>query len=130
MSVIDITAARDELATAVTAVVDPSVIVYPKAVDGISRFPAVVLGMPSWKPGPTFCLNSYEFPVAVIVARPGISDVSTVTELDQLWPVVLDGLSSISEQDPSFTVIRAEFGLFALHGQQYPAQIIFCSFTG
>lgn len=128
--VIDITAAREELASAITAAVDPKVAVYPQAVDGLSTFPAVVLGMPSWKPGPTFCLNIYEFPVAVIVARPGISDVTTVTELDQLWPLVLDGLSSIAEQDPSFTVSRAEFGLFALQGQQYPAQIIFCSFTG
>lgn len=117
---------RQLLADAVDSVVDDSVTVYPSAVDGVARFPAVVVGMPSWKPGPTSCLNRYEFPVAVIVSRPALADdAATVAELDALWPSVLSGLQAV--EGPDLALSRAEFGLFSIGGQQYPSQTIFVS---
>lgn len=127
---VDITGQRTMLGDALRDTLPSTVEVVPVALDGLAKFPAVVLGMPSWKPGPTGCLESYEFPVAVIVARPGISDPGTVTELDELWPQVLEALRSLEEQRPSFTVNRAEFGGFPIQGTTYPAQVLFCSFTG
>lgn len=106
---------------------DDHTTVYPTSVDALAGFPAVVLGMPSWRPGPAGCVSLWEFPVAVIVARPGLADSATVDELDELWPVVLNALLSLVDRQEITDVTRAEFGLFNVQGQDYPAQVLTCS---
>lgn len=111
--------------------------VVPRAVDGMAELPAAVIGMPKWEPGPTGCWGSFEIPVAVLVARPGISDEDTVDELDRMWPQVLEQIQDAIDVDQSLggvcaavEIVRAEFGLFVLQGQQWPAQLIFLTVTG
>lgn len=125
---IDVGATRDLLA-ATAAGADESLTGIARAVNGLAVFPAVVIGQPSWQPGPTFCLDRYSFPVAVIVARPGISDDATIAQLDELWPQVLDQLRT-ADLPLEGSVDRAEFGLFQIEGQQYPAQVITVTVTG
>lgn len=125
---IDVGATRDLLVTAAVGG-DPDVAAYPRAVDSVASFPAVVIGQPSWQPGPTFCLDRWEFPVAVIVSRPGISDEDTVAQLDGLWPQVLDRLKT-TDLPLEGSVDRAQFGLFRIQGQDYPAQVITVTVTG
>jgi hypothetical protein len=118
---------RESLVTAIESVVSDRVTVYPTSIDGVAGLPAVVLGMPTWRPLGG-CLSSWEFPVAVIVARPGSADAATVSELDDLWPEVLDGLLALRGRGLD-DVLRAEFGLFDVRGQAYPAQVLTCALT-
>ncbi len=119
---------RVTLADAISAVTDDRTTVYPTAVENLAGFPAVVLGMPSWRPGPTGCLSSWEFPVAVIVARDGISEEASVQALDDLWPTVLDALLDLRGRGID-DVTKAEFGMFTVQGQTYPAQVLTCTLT-
>lgn len=125
---IDVGATRELLAST-AADADPALAGVPRAFGGLAALPAVVVGQPSWEPGPTFCLDRVHFPVAVIVARPGISDDATVAQLDELWPKVLDQLRN-ADLPLEGSVDRAEFGLFQIEGQQYPAQVITVTVTG
>lgn len=125
MSVKDL---REMLATAVTETLidyDGRVTVYPSAIDGLAGLPGIVIGMPSWRPL-NGCLAVWEFPVAVIVARPGTADAASAAELDELWPTVLSGLLDLRGRGLD-DVTKAEFGLFNVQGQDYPAQVLTCT---
>ena len=123
-----VAALRAILAGAIRSGVDDRTTVYETSVDGLAGFPAIVLGMPSWRPL-TGCLSVWEFPVAVIVARPGTADSATVGELDELWPTVLDALIELRDRQEITDITKAEFGLFNVQGQDYPAQVLTCSLT-
>jgi hypothetical protein len=123
-----VSALRAILAEAIKSVVDDRTTVYRTSVEGLAGFPAIVLGMPSWKPAPIACGSTWDFPVAVIVARPGTSDSATVSELDELWPTVLDALLDLRGRGLD-DVTAATFGMFNVQGQDYPAQVLTCSLT-
>jgi hypothetical protein len=125
---VSVAALRATLADAISSVVDDRTTVYPTSVDGLAGFPAVVLGMPSWRPF-NGCLSIWEFPVAVIVARPGTADSAMVSELDDLWPTVLAALIELRDRQEITDVTRADFGLFNVQGIDYPAQVLTCTLT-
>ena len=114
---------RQALANAVRALAIPDMQVQEHALDSIATLPAVVVGMPKWTADLTACLGTYEYPVAVIVARSGVSDQATIAGLDELWPQVADALGTVAH------VLRAEYGQMQIGSALYPAQIIFCNLT-
>lgn len=105
--------------------------VYPTALQGLAAFPAIVLGQPSWEPDAGGCMDTTRWPVAVVVARPGSNDTYVQTELEQLWPALVTVLDQAIEEDQTLGGVcrashieQAEFGLFSIQGQEYPAQTI------
>lgn len=111
--------------------------VYPGGLDALAAFPAVIIGQPRWVPDAGGCMDTSTWPVGVVVARPGGSDTYVQNQLERLWPIVLAGLSASIQTDQTLGGVcsaahiqRAEFGLFAIQGQDYPAQTIFTDLYG
>lgn len=129
----DIANVRDALVAIITDAVPATVAVHRSAFDGAATFPTVVIGMPSWEDDTTvnYCAPHSMWPVAVVVNRPGMADAETVSQLDDLWPVVFTALRDTSRADPTLSgvckqsvITRAQFGQFSIQGQLYPAQLI------
>lgn len=123
-------AARTRLGTLVKEA-DLSATVYPTALQGLAAFPAIVLGQPSWEPDAGGCMDTTRFPVAVVVARPGSNDAHVQAQLEELWPALIRVLADAIDTDQTLGGIcrashieQAEFGLFSIQGQEYPAQTI------
>lgn len=136
---INIPAARASLAAILQEIAPDGCTVVTSAPDGVTTFPLVLPGMPSWSSdGPSYGFSTWTFPVAVVVDRPGTtSDAVPIDQLDQTWPAVLAGLRSQSEDDPGLggvcaqsVVTRAQFGLYRIGGQDFPAQMIFIDLYG
>lgn len=114
----------------------PLWVVEPRGFDEPTGFPVVVVGMPSWRPGPTGCLDLYEWPIACIVEQPGgsASFSAVIEDLDTLWTTILDRLTEACKSDrrlgKAAHVVRAEFGTYPVQGQSFPAQLIFVSIDG
>lgn len=131
--------ARTGLAKLIATLVPDTISVYRSAFDGVPGFPCVVIGMPTWEPDArtNYCATRSTWPVAIVVGRPGTDDAGTVTDLDQLWQLVADGLLDASARDPELggigvqsVITRAAFGLFNIRGVDYPAQTIFVDIYG
>lgn len=110
--------------------------VYPSGLDDAAAFPAVIIGMPRWTPGPTGCIDLTVWPIAVVAEMPGgVSSFSAVIgDLDQLWPQVLATLTEAFKTDRRFGraahVERSEFSTYPVQGRSFPAQLIFVSIDG
>jgi hypothetical protein len=130
---ISIGAVRDQLVKVIETGVPDTITVHRSAFDGTTGFPMIVIGMPSWQDDTTanYCAPHVEWPIAVVVSRPGGQDAETADTLDALWPVVFYTLREASQADPTLAGIcvasvisRAQFGQFSVQGQTYPAQLI------
>jgi hypothetical protein len=110
--------------------------VYRAGLDDRAAFPAVIIGMPRWTPGPTGCIDLTEWPVAVVAEAAGgdASFGAVIGDLDGLWPVVLATLTEAFKTDRRFGraahVVRAEFGMYPVQGRTFPAQLFFVSIDG
>ena len=126
------TAARDRLAEIIRTNVPDTVSVQRPGFDAVATFPAVIIGMPTWEPDDRlpYGMERHRWPVAVVVARDG-QDSTTIDQLEELWPAVVDLLRTAAHTDQTLggvcaeaVVIRADFGQFAVQGSSYPAQLI------
>lgn len=138
---IDVAAVRAKLADRIRAALvggpAAGVAVHEVTPDGTTGFPAVVLGMPSWRPGANFCLDEQELPVVVVVAQDGTTNAGVVSSLDELWPAVVVALKAASSEDPTLGGLvaewhldRADFGSFVLGNASLPAQNITLTLNG
>ena len=137
---IDLEQVRDQLAEIVAPPpTDPNEtipwFVYPRGFDNLAGWPMVAIGQPTWRPGPNWCISAYEWPVAVVVERPGaaVSFENGIRALDQLWPVIMERFrqTRVIEGTAAFHIVRSEFGLFRVQGPDgHPAQTIILSIEG
>lgn len=136
---IDHSAAREELGRIALVAVQgiDEVTVYPGGLDALAHFPAVIVGQPRWAADAGPCMDTSTWPIGVVVARPGGSDTYVQNQLERLWPIVLAGITEAVRADQTLGgvcrashVQRAEFGLFSIQGQDYPAQTIFTDLYG
>lgn len=131
-------AARDEIATMLTAIVPNGTTVYRSGLEPLSTFPAVVIGMPTWSVDESSYFTSRStMPIAVILAKPNTQDPYTVDVLESLWELITNGLIDASHADQTLggichasAVQHTEFGQFNVQGQDYPAQVIFIDLFG
>lgn len=128
---IDFRAARAQLGAVVLESVPAGVTVYPAGTAGPIALPAVVIGMPRWEADTQPCMDTVTWAITVAVARPGSNDDYVITELDQLWPAVADGVRNAVVDDQTLagtckaaTVIRAEPTFLTAQGVELPAQTI------
>lgn len=128
---IDMVAARNEIAARCLAALGDQVTIYPAGITGQASLPAVALGMPRWESNVQPCMDLYTWPLAVVVARPGSNDPYVITTLDQLWTDLAGALMTDIENDQTLggickaaEVTRADAGYLTVQGVDQPAQTI------
>lgn len=120
---------------------DGLVAVYRRGVlDGAWQAPAVSIGQPSMEEADVQpCgLSRWEWPVHVVVDRPGTDEEATQAELEQLWPQVYTALEQLLSTDPylgaadiaNAQLVRADFGSLTVRGQSFPAYEITLEILG
>lgn len=141
---INIGAARDAIAAVVAPPAPapgelPAWQVLPRGADQLTGFPVVAIGQPRWTPGPTACIDLHQFPLAVIVDMPGSTATfeAIISDLDQLWPMIIGQLDDQIRADPTFGGVckashltRSEFSTYTVQGQPFPAQLILINLDG
>lgn len=108
------------------------IVAYPAAPHGPLPEQFLIVGMPSWRePIDSICLDRWEWPVLVVVGRPGTNDTATAERLQALWPQVVAALQLAIQADQSLggicaaaNVTKAEFGTVDIQGKQLPCQTI------
>lgn len=138
---IDLAAARTAIEDLCRSVLPAETLIYPSGLMPLAQFPAVVIGQPSWTPSAqldlSYGLDRYRWPVAVVLEKPGVQDPTSVDVLDQLWTTLLVALDQQAQGRPGWGGVckgtlldHAEFGVFTVQGQAYPAQTIYVDLYG
>ena len=114
-----------------TAVPADTARVYEYPAGGVTEFPAVIIGQVGWEPGENDWLTEWTISVTVVVARPGTDDQATITELEALWPIVLQAVRDQIDLDQTLHgacnaawVTRVRPGQIDIAGVRYPATAI------
>lgn len=120
---------RDRLAGMLAGL---DLVVYSRAPQGSITLPAVVVGMPDWRPAAdSRALDVWTLPLLVVVAQQAADPAATVDQLDEIWPEVAQTVQAEMWADQTLgglvsdcQIDQATFGTVGIAGHDYPAYSI------
>lgn len=133
---INLVQARARIAELITTQLGDRVTVYPAALDATANLPCVALGVPDFTPDAQPCVDLITIPVAVVVPLLSGAAMANQDQLEALWSELVEGLREDIRTQPGLGIARnavirrAQYGGFAIQGQEYPAMVTYLDLFG